>query len=172
AVRRVPRLAHLGWLTVSVLVPFGFLVVAVLFPGVVYATPLNFGFPGDLVLQLLAVALFGVGGALIVWSDRHLGRYMVVDIAVAQDHELITTGPYGYVRHPTYTGVLLVNLAALLFFLHVGLVINFFLVLAIATWRARLEEGLLSSEEGFGSRYQLYVQGTGRFLPRSFRRFE
>ncbi|MFQ5919063.1 MAG: methyltransferase family protein [Thermoplasmata archaeon] len=172
AVRHVPRALHIVWLTVSVLVLLAAILAAVVAPQLIYLTPLNLSFPGSVYLQLAGFILFGVGGAIILWSDWHLGRFMVVDIAVARDHQLITTGPYAYVRHPTYTGVLLLNLAAAVFFLHAVLIVNFFLVLAIASWRAKLEEELLSSEQGFGIRYREYVSQTGRFLPRSFRGFE
>jgi protein-S-isoprenylcysteine O-methyltransferase Ste14 len=172
AIRKVPRALHGLWLTVSVLVPLAAILIGVVAPQLIYATSLNLSFPGDIALQLVGLGLFGVGGALIIWSDRHLGRYMVVDIALAQDHELITTGPYAYIRHPTYTGVLLLSLASVLFFLHIVLIVNFFLVLAIALWRSKLEEELLASERGFGTHYREYVRRTGRFLPRSLRGFE
>lgn len=165
AIRRVPRAVHTVWLVASVLVPIAAILIAVIVPQLIYQTALNFAFPGDTSFQAAAILLFGVGGALILWSERHLGRFMVVDIAIAKDHQLITTGPYAYVRHPTYTGVLLLNLAAAVFFLHTLLIVNFLLVLAIASWRARLEEELLSSEQGFGPRYREYVSKTGRFLP-------
>ncbi len=97
---------------------------------------------------------------------------MLVDIARARDHELITTGPYAFVRHPTYTGVLLLSLGTALLSLHIVVMVNFFVVLAFALWRSGLEEKLLASEQGFGSRYREYMRRTGRFVPRSFRGFE
>ncbi len=172
AIRKVPRALHGIWLLVSVLAPLATILIAAVAPQLIYGTSLNLSFPGDLALQLAAFALFGVGGALLIWSDRHLGRYMVVDIALARDHELITTGPYAYVRHPTYTAVLLLSSATAFFSVHIVLMVNFFVVLAFALWRSKLEEKLLASEQGFGTRYREYVQRTGRFLPRSFRGFE
>lgn len=172
AIRRVPRAMHTVWLVVSVLIPIAAILIAVVVPQLIYQTPLNLAFPGDVFFQIAAIVLFGLGGILILWSERHLGRFMVVDIAVAKDHRLITTGPYAYVRHPTYTGVLLLSLAAAAFFLHAVLIVNFLLVLAIASWRAKLEEELLSSEQGFGPQYREYVSNTGRFLPRSFHGYE
>ncbi|MEE8198179.1 MAG: isoprenylcysteine carboxylmethyltransferase family protein [Thermoplasmata archaeon] len=172
AIRKVPRALHGIWVLVAVLVPLAMILIAVVAPQLIYGTVLNVSFPGDLALQLAGFALFGVAGVLLIWSDRHLGRYMVVDIALAKGHELITTGPYAYVRHPTYTAVLLLNLATALFSLHVVVMVNFFVVLAFALWRSKLEEELLASEQGFGTRHKEYVQRTGRFLPRSFRGFE
>jgi protein-S-isoprenylcysteine O-methyltransferase Ste14 len=53
-----------------------------------------------------------------------------------------------------------------LLFLNLLLAANFLATLTIATYRARQEEELLSSEDGFGSRYREYMERTGRFLPK------
>ena len=56
-----------------------------------------------------AVALLlGLAGGLIrVWCHRTLGRFFTWQMAVRDDHELVTRGPYAIVRHPSYTGWLL-----------------------------------------------------------------
>lgn len=41
-----------------------------------------------------------------VWARVHLGRNWSGIVTVKEDHELIRTGPYGYVRHPIYTGLI------------------------------------------------------------------
>jgi protein-S-isoprenylcysteine O-methyltransferase Ste14 len=53
---------------------------------------------------MIAVAS-GLG--FTVWARRHLGRNWSSDVTVKQDHALVRTGPYRYVRHPIYTGILL-----------------------------------------------------------------
>jgi protein-S-isoprenylcysteine O-methyltransferase Ste14 len=94
-----------------------------------------------------------------------LGRYLSVD-GVTEDHELVTTGPYRYVRHPVYASFTAVATG-------LGLVFRSYLVtgvaavwLAAAVWWVRAEEALLSSPEGFGDAYRTYSERTGRFLPR------
>jgi protein-S-isoprenylcysteine O-methyltransferase Ste14 len=47
------------------------------------------------------VLLFGALGRL--WCFRTLGRMFTFELAVRDDHALVTTGPYAYVRHPSYT---------------------------------------------------------------------
>ena len=56
---------------------------------------------------------FGIGAAITiaglgfsVWARRHLGRNWSAVITLKQGHELVTSGPYGLVRHPIYTGLL------------------------------------------------------------------
>lgn len=65
-------------------------------------------------MQLSAPSLLGallwISGARIRrWTFRELGRFFRFDISIQRDHRLITTGPYAYVRHPSYTGLLLAS---------------------------------------------------------------
>jgi len=135
-------------------------------PELLYATPLHVSFPGDTAIQVLGFVAFGIGGLLALQAFRHLGKHMVVQIAVARDHRLVTSGPYARIRHPAYTGAILLSVGAGLFFLNLVFLVNLVLVVALATYRARLEERLLSSPQGFGLQYRAYVARTGRFLPR------
>jgi protein-S-isoprenylcysteine O-methyltransferase Ste14 len=52
----------------------------------------------------LAVTVGGL--AFAVWARRHIGRNWSAIVALKQDHELVTGGPYALVRHPIYTGLL------------------------------------------------------------------
>jgi protein-S-isoprenylcysteine O-methyltransferase len=115
-------------------------------------------------IYLIGLALFAVG-LVIRWSAiLHLGRFFTVNVAIAKDHELVTTGPYRFVRHPSYTGTLLI-------FLGFGLcLLNFFSLLAIFVpitiaflWRMRVEEAAL--REAFGQRYESYARSTARLVP-------
>jgi protein-S-isoprenylcysteine O-methyltransferase Ste14 len=42
-----------------------------------------------------------------VWARRHLGRNWSASVVVKEGHALVRTGPYQYVRHPIYSGILL-----------------------------------------------------------------
>ena len=54
-----------------------------------------------------AGVLVTVGGlAFAVWARRHIGRNWSAIVTLKQDHELVTSGPYAWVRHPIYTGLL------------------------------------------------------------------
>lgn len=44
------------------------------------------------------------GGLLRNWCFRTLGRFFTFDLAILKEHRLVTSGPYAYVRHPSYTG--------------------------------------------------------------------
>ncbi|PPR03360.1 hypothetical protein CVT24_012485 [Panaeolus cyanescens] len=65
----------------------------------VRTTPINF---------IGAMGMF-FGGLLRLWSFHTLGRHFRFEASIQDDHELITWGPYAYVRHPAYTGLFLSN---------------------------------------------------------------
>ena len=157
------------WLFLGSL-PIIFYVLGAAVPGLVYGTPLNLSFYGADFLQLFSVFLVLLAPIIFLWSARVLGQYMRPEIEVREKHELVTRGPYSRIRHPTYTGTLLVDLGATLLFLNIILVLGFLARVAMAYKRAVLEEELLSSPDGFGESYKQYMQGTGRFLPKLTRR--
>jgi protein-S-isoprenylcysteine O-methyltransferase Ste14 len=54
----------------------------------------------------LGTLMLALGLGFSVWARRHLGRNWSAHVVVKEDHALIRTGPYHYVRHPIYTGIL------------------------------------------------------------------
>lgn len=65
-------------------------------------------------LGWLAATLTLLGVLFAIWARVHLGRNWSAAPAVKEKHELVVSGPYGFVRHPIYTGVLLAMLGAAL----------------------------------------------------------
>lgn len=62
--------------------------------------------PRSALSYLIGLAVLLAGLAFSVWARVHLGRNWSGNVTVKEGHELIRTGPYGYVRHPIYTGIL------------------------------------------------------------------
>lgn len=107
---------------------------------------------------------------LLVWVLRSIGSNISETVLVKGEHELVTHGPYRWVRHPLYSSGLLLILAS-------GLIAGswFLLVLwaiAVAIFRAVVipsEEANL--ETVYGQRYRDYREDTGALLPQLRRRF-
>ncbi|MHA1961331.1 MAG: methyltransferase family protein [Candidatus Thorarchaeota archaeon] len=148
------------------LVPMGAIILLIVFPEAVYETAFNVYFFGDTLLQILGLLSYTVGAALLIWSARHLGKFDIGRIAVAQDHVLIDTGPYARIRHPGYTGTFLLAVAVLFVSLNVLLFANLVAVAGYYLYRAKLEETFLSSQSGLGDEYLSYIDRTGRFFPK------
>ena len=66
-----------------------------------------FELPPGPAVAVAAVVLFAAGLILRWWAIVTLGRFFTVDVVVEKDHELVERGPFRWVRHPSYTGVLL-----------------------------------------------------------------
>lgn len=102
---------------------------------------------------------------LIVWIHRHLGKNFSTTLRVRDDHTLVTTGPYRWVRHPMYTALL--QLFAGFFLLTSNVlfgVVPYIMLVFIMMVRTPREERQL--QEKFGEAYVEYCRRTGRFLPR------
>jgi protein-S-isoprenylcysteine O-methyltransferase Ste14 len=110
----------------------------------------------------LAVGLTGAG--LLVWASVLLGRFMMHEAAVREDHALIESGPYRFVRHPVYTGYLALLLGSGVASLNVCLWLLWPVSLVGILIQAASEEQLLV--ERFGRDYERYVLRTGRLVPR------
>lgn len=156
---------HDVWLVLDFL-PLIFYLLGAVIPSWVYGTVLNVSFSSAEVLQALSVPLFLIGAILTGWSDWALGALMRPKIEVMEKHDLVTKGPYSRIRHPTYTGIVMMALASALLFLHVIPVLGLVACFGIAYKKAVLEEELLASEDGFGQAYRDYMLKTGRFLPK------
>jgi protein-S-isoprenylcysteine O-methyltransferase len=111
-----------------------------------------------------AIAVFWCGLAFRFWSVVTLGRFFRTTVVIQDEHRLITTGPYRFLRNPSYTG-------GMLMFLGLGLAQgNAFSVAAIVAagllsyiWRIRVEDAALRSR--FGEAYEAYVRRTWALVP-------
>ena len=158
-----------AWVTGTLVVTFWSIGVLVV-PAYWYDWPALPDFPDSAIVQIAGFVVTFVGGSLFFLASRALGREMTPVIQIREGHELVTSGPYRYIRHPVYTAILIgaVGFTALYLSLPLGLLTV--LLVGLASYRSRLEEGLLASPQGFGDTYTSYIARTGRFLPRIFRR--
>ena len=61
-----------------------------------------------------------LGAWIRLMTYRHLGRFFRFEASIQRDHELIVSGPYSVVRHPSYTGGIMVNVGGFLWQLTKG----------------------------------------------------
>ena len=112
----------------------------------------------------IGVFVFGLGLLLRWIAIIQLGRFFTVNVAIAADHRLIESGPYRFVRHPSYTGSLLAFLG---FALTLGNWLSIPLVMVPITivflYRINVEERVLAS--ALGDAYGSYSRRTKRLLP-------
>ena len=114
--------------------------------------------------RLLGMAAFAAGLALRWYSIVHLGRFFTVNVAIAANHRLIDTGPYRFVRHPSYTGALMAFLGlALCLSNWASLAVMLVPVFLVFLRRMHVEEGALL--QALGDPYRDYMRRTKRLIP-------
>ncbi|MGE5720281.1 MAG: methyltransferase family protein, partial [Nocardioidaceae bacterium] len=102
--------------------------------------------------------------ALVLRSRAELGPAWSFVPKADQGTGLVTTGPYGLVRHPIYLGLALLAMGeALAFSSWPAFLIVLSGIVPTFAWRARAEETLLSRT--FGKRYALYQKQTKMIIP-------
>lgn len=109
--------------------------------------------------------VFVLGVALRWYSVIYLGRFFTANVAIFRDHQLVDSGPYRFVRHPSYAGCVLAAFGFLLFFLRnwAALLIILIPICATMLWRIHVEEEALLG--AFGERYRSYMHHTKRLIP-------
>jgi protein-S-isoprenylcysteine O-methyltransferase Ste14 len=130
-------------------------------------------------MQALAIPLpgglrwagFGLGLAslaLWTWTQAALGKEWSPQLQLREEHHLVTTGPYAWVRHPLYTAMY--GWAAGVALLTANWVFVALAALSIVGLVVRIprEEEMMIGE--FGEAYRAYMQRTEWFFPRVLRR--
>ncbi|HEY3822476.1 MAG TPA: isoprenylcysteine carboxylmethyltransferase family protein [Polyangiaceae bacterium] len=118
----------------------------------------------SLVAAWVCVALSFAGFAFTWWARIHLGRLWSGRITKKADHHIVDTGPYGIVRHPIYTGILLAVVATAA---AKGTVLGMAggSLIAVGLWmKARMEETWLRNELGVAA-YDAYRRRVPMLLP-------
>jgi protein-S-isoprenylcysteine O-methyltransferase Ste14 len=114
-------------------------------------------------VQWMAGILCIAGLAFCVWARATLGRNWSGTITLKEGHELIERGPYRFVRHPIYTGMLAMLLATAIRFGHLGGIAA--VILAFASFWIKLSEEEKLMLQQFPDQYGSYQQRVKRIIP-------
>ena len=119
--------------------------------------------PDGTLSSQLGLAILVLGLCFAVWARLHLGRYWSGRISVAEDHQLIQTGPYRLVRNPIYFGGLIAVLGTAIIIGEVRAIPAFLLVLIALLYKIHLEEKLL--KERFAQGFTDYQKKVKSLIP-------
>jgi len=112
----------------------------------------------------IAFAVLWAGIGLRLWCFRTLGRYFTFTVATSTDQQVISSGPYRVLRHPSYTAILLAVTGLGLFYVSwLGLLVLLVCVLAGLAYRIKVEERALVG--ALGDRYRDYAATRRQIVP-------
>jgi protein-S-isoprenylcysteine O-methyltransferase Ste14 len=114
-------------------------------------------------LQCAGLGIYLLALLLVIWADQYLIRHFATEKSAQQ---VITTGPYRYVRHPRYTGLFITRLAFALTFASVFAWVSMGAWFLVVRRRIRIEERYL--RDIFGDQYEHYALWTARLVPGIF----
>ena len=146
----VPLLTRLVWLAIFVIAPYG--------------DRRNIATLGEVaVVRYLGLLLFVMGLVWVGWAFLTLGQQHSGEVTIQPGHQLITRGPYRWLRHPMYLGLIVFPLGVgLVFRSWVGVLLPLLLI-GLFIWRIGDEEQLMRRE--FGEQWEVYCRRTWRFIP-------
>lgn len=122
----------------------------------------NHALTSDAPRAAIGLFLFAVGLAFAIWARVHIGRNWGTPMSKKQEPELVTSGPYRFVRHPIYSGILVAGIGTA-----VALSWSWLIVVALAgvyfVYSATVEERNLTAE--FPDAYPVYRRSTKMLVP-------
>jgi len=115
-------------------------------------------------LTWAGVAIMISGIVFRQYAISTLGKFFTSTIQIKKDHELIQTGPYRYIRHPSYLGIFIMTLGLGIALANwISLILCIMLPTIGLMQRIKFEEKEL--EQHFGKQYQDYRKNTWRLIP-------
>jgi protein-S-isoprenylcysteine O-methyltransferase len=110
------------------------------------------------------LAIFSAGVAFRFWAMLVLGRFFTFQVSIQDEHRVVANGPYRFVRHPGYTGLLAASAGLGIACSNVlSLALMILLPLAGVLVRIRVEERALT--RALGDAYVTYARGRARLIP-------
>ena len=153
-----------GSLVVMSIVVGGGVVVACVLAAIWKAAAITWLRPQVTIAGIVVIVL---GAALRWWAIFTLGRYFTFEVATRSTQRVVRSGPYRFVRHPSYTAILIMLLGVGMVLANwASLVLMLVSGLAGLLYRVMVEERALM--EALGQPYADYMRQTKRLIPLIF----
>lgn len=114
-------------------------------------------------VQAIAAPITIAGLIIAVFARRKLERNWSSNVELKEGHELVTSGIYGYVRHPIYSGIGLMGLGTLLYVQSIIALLIYVFVFLIFAYRIKKEEELMTKT--FPKEYPEYKRKVKALIP-------
>ena len=114
-------------------------------------------------IRLIGLPVYLIFSWIQVWSFKSLGDNYSQDIIIKKDHQLVTTGPFRYIRHPQYFAQILINIGGTAATVSYVLGILTLVEIPIYIMRALLEDRMLAKH--FAEQFSAYKKKSGFMIP-------
>ncbi len=112
---------------------------------------------------LIGLILAILGLALAIWARTTLGRNWSGDVTIKKDHQLVTRGPYAFVRHPIYTAMLMMFVGTWLTLGNLGGIAGLAAMFYGFWVKLKKEEAFM--RKTFPDQYPAYAKRVKRLIP-------
>lgn len=116
----------------------------------------------NFIFESIGAALTALGIAFAIWARVHLGRNWGMPMSIKENPDLVTSGPYAYIRHPIYTGMLTALLGSAIASSLILLIV-FVVFLMYVLYSVKQEEELMTKT--FPKEYPAYKKRTKTLIP-------
>lgn len=120
--------------------------------------------PQDSWVENLGIAVTATGLLFAIWARAYLGRNWSGTVTIKIGHQLVRSGPYHWVRHPIYSGMILAMIGTAINRGQLRGIVAVVLLWIGFTMKSRVEERFMVTT--FGPEYEEYSRTTGAILPR------
>lgn len=115
------------------------------------------------IVRYFGLGLFALGFMGMHWAEAVLDKQFSVQVTIQEGHQLVTAGPYRYLRHPRYLGIIIFTTGiSLVYRSWLALILVAALTLVLL-WRIDDEEALM--HQAFGTDWEAYAQRSWRLIP-------
>jgi protein-S-isoprenylcysteine O-methyltransferase Ste14 len=106
-----------------------------------------------------------LGGLVLrVWALVKLGRFFSRTVQIESEHKIVTYGPYRWIRHPAYTGMILIYTGIVMCIgTWLGALLSFVIITSSLYYRIQIEEKVLLAS--LGDEYLRYMENTRLLFP-------
>jgi len=115
------------------------------------------------IVRYFGLVLFTLGFIGMTWAEESLGKQFSVQVAIQDSHKLVTEGPYRYLRHPRYLGIMLFTIGISMVFRSWLALFLVAALIVVLIWRIHDEETLMHQE--FDTDWEAYCQRSWRLIP-------
>jgi protein-S-isoprenylcysteine O-methyltransferase Ste14 len=122
--------------------------------------------PSSRALYWVGLCVTVVGLGFSTWGRAVLGANWSGTVALKVGHELVRSGPYRWIRHPMYAGVLLAMVGSSLALGRVHVAVGSLIALLALSYKSRIEERWMRRE--FGETWAAYARSTWALFPLIF----